>query len=102
MHTQSRTLQRLHGSRGLAIAVSVILLIVVAAVDYLTGRDISFALLYLLPISIATWFVNPRAGILFSTIAGVCGLGIGLLGEPRLAVTFWNAGAMFGVYVAFC
>src|SRR5256885_2748162 len=101
MHTQSKSAQRLHASRGLAMTISLAFLFGIAAIDYITGRETSFTLLYLLPVSIAAWFIGPRAGIVMSVAAAVCGLVIGLAGERLLAVAFWNAGAKFGVYLTF-
>lgn len=37
--------------------------LLVGAVDYITGEELSFSIFYLLPISIAAWFVNRNAGI---------------------------------------
>src|SRR5439155_12311188 len=101
MHTQSKSAHRLHSSRGLALTISLVLLFGIAAIDYVTGRETSFTLLYLLPVSIAAWFIGPRAGLAISVGAAVLGLFVGLIGEQTLAIAFCNAGAKFGVYLTF-
>ena len=49
-------LRRLHVGVGAIVAV-----LVIGAVDYITGAEVSFAPLYLAPIALATWFIGLRA-----------------------------------------
>jgi diguanylate cyclase (GGDEF)-like protein len=44
---------------------------VVGALDYLTGTEVSFSLFYLFPVSIAAWWIGERAGIIFSFMSAV-------------------------------
>ena len=90
-------------SPRLAIVVSALLLAAVAWVDYITGKDASFTILYLIPVSTAAWFAGRRIGLLFCMLAAACELLIELASEqPTLATACWNAGVKFGVYFAFC
>ena len=41
-------------------------IIVIGFLDFITGVELSFSLFYLLPISIVTWFLGKKLGILFS------------------------------------
>lgn len=52
------------------LALSVLLVIALGWLDYVTGFEISFSFFYLIPISLITWYVGIREGILF-TIIGV-------------------------------
>src|SRR5262245_2443826 len=104
MHQISNGVKSLPEARRIrfaAVGISMLLLGVVAFLDYQTGRDVSFTLLYLLPICAAAWFVGRAFGIAVCLIAAICGLVIGAIGEPMLAVTLWNAGMRFGVYLCF-
>lgn len=47
---------------GMVLAASIALVAVIAFADYLTGYEIRLAILYLLPIAIATWMVGAAAG----------------------------------------
>lgn len=57
------------GRRRVFIFATVVLL-ALAWGDYVTGFEISFSFFYLIPISIATWYVGIRSGY-FMTISGV-------------------------------
>ena len=48
--------------RSRLTALGLVLVVLTAMVDYKTGVEISFAIFYLLPISIVTWFAGRRAG----------------------------------------
>src|SRR5438552_3545455 len=88
-------------ARWLAVLISTLLLGAVGLLDYETGREASFTLLYLLPICSAAWFIGRGTGIAFAVAAAACGLFIGTIGQPILAVAMWNAGIRFGVYLTF-
>jgi len=54
--------------------------------DYVTGRDFSFTLMYLAPISVAVWYIGPIAGLVLGFFAAACGLVIGsLIGRQQVA-----------------
>ena len=55
--------------RVVAGAIAAVLLI--GALDYITGAEASIAPLYLLPIAIATWFVSLRVGLLVAGLSAV-------------------------------
>jgi diguanylate cyclase (GGDEF)-like protein len=66
---------------------------VLAALDWLTGNEITFSLFYLIPIVWVTWTVNSSAGLLLSILSTLM-----LLGTERAAghiyshpiIYFWN------------
>ncbi len=84
-----------------ALGIAIFQLAAVIVVDYLTGKDVSFTLLYLLPISTAAWFVGRNAGLVFCGLAAVAGLAMELVEEPLLAKEFWNTGIRLGLYLTF-
>lgn len=59
-----------YGRAGLALAASLALVALVAVADHLTGYDIRLAILYLVPIAIATWLAGGLAGA-FTSLAAV-------------------------------
>ncbi|MCE9646192.1 MAG: GGDEF domain-containing protein [Chloroflexi bacterium] len=63
-------------------------------VDYLTGNELSFSLFYLLPVSLAVWYVNPVLGLLISVLSAVTWLAADLsVGEnfTHPIIYFWNS-----------
>ena len=82
-----------------ALAISIFQLAVVIIMDYLTGKDVSFTLLYLLPISTAVWFVGRNTGLVFCVLSVAASLAMELLEEPVMAKAFWNAGIRLGLYL---
>src|SRR5439155_5240511 len=87
----------------LAGALSAALLGLIGFLDYYTGKQASFTLLYLLPISTAKWFVGRRAGLIFCFAAAAIGLVAALSdSNPSLPAELWNAGIRLGVYLTFC
>ncbi len=58
--------------RGVALAGALALVGLIALADHLTGYDIRLAILYLLPIALATWQVGGVAGGLVSLTSVLC------------------------------
>jgi diguanylate cyclase (GGDEF)-like protein len=76
------------------ITVGLILLGVVALLDYLTGYELSFSLFYLIPIALFSWFVNNRLGVLVSFISAALWLVVDIAAGVRYshpAIYFWNS-----------
>jgi hypothetical protein len=74
---------------------------IVGYLDYVTGRDLSFTLLYLAPISVAVWFVGPAAGLMLCCLAAASNMIVELSDRAPLGVALWNSAVRFGVYVIF-
>jgi len=80
-------------SRPFLILLSILLVGLFAFIDYLMGRQVSFAIGFLLPIAFASWFIGRYAGITVSILAVVARLStISLQGNPYVnyAIPFWN------------
>ncbi|MDI6807710.1 MAG: diguanylate cyclase [Candidatus Eisenbacteria bacterium] len=75
------------------IMCAAVMMPVIGALDYYTGPDVTFSLLYLIPVSITAWFVGRMAGIGISAInAGIwlyVDFAAGRVG-PGLLVYSWN------------
>jgi len=78
---------------------------VVGVLDYLTGPDLSLALLYLMPIGLVTWNLGRRWGAFTVVVATVVGIVSDVLAQPGLGPTqpvpYWNAVVRFAVFLAF-
>jgi hypothetical protein len=71
-------------------------------VDYYTGIEFSFSIFYLLPISITSWYVGNRTGILASTISGIvwflADIGAGHVYSSTL-ILVWNSLMRLGLFL---
>ena len=79
---------------GTLNAVGMVLVYILGGLDYLTGREMSFSIFYLMPISLVTWFVRPGKGYVLCGIATLIGLAVDVADGYEYAHTwilFWNA-----------
>lgn len=84
------------------VALAIVSVFAVGAVDYLTGAEISVALFYLLPIALGAWFVSLRAGLLLSGLSAAVRLqDIWLASHhPSYPLTpYWNGVVELGFFV---
>jgi signal transduction histidine kinase len=91
-----------HQSRISLIAVGLVSILLLGIVDHLTGPEISFSIFYLLPISMAAWFVGRRAGIGLSVAGAATWLVADLLAEQTYShpvIPFWNAAVRLGFFL---
>lgn len=90
------------GWRGLLLGVGGALLVAtIGLLDYITGKNLSFAIFYLIPIAMGAWFGGFAQGILISM---ACALSWQLVeaaeGSTASAlVHLWNGTARFGIFV---
>lgn len=72
----------------------------VGAADFVTGREYTFSLFYLVPILLVTWFAGRKTGIVMSVIAAVIWVTADALGGPNYSnplITYWNAAVRLGI-----
>ncbi len=89
-------------SQPLFTAFGFLLLLLLGFVDYLTGPEISLSILYLLPVSLVTWFTVMRIGILMSIASAVASLvanvRVGhLYSHP--VTPYWNMTVILGFFL---
>jgi hypothetical protein len=80
-------------------AVALFALLLAGLLDEITGKDFSFTLLYLVPISIAVWFVGPSLALVLCFLAAASGMVVELVDKAPFPAALWNAGIRFGVYL---
>ncbi|MGD0485532.1 MAG: GGDEF domain-containing protein [Gemmatimonadales bacterium] len=103
--TVLRAVRELEGRpRPFVVGVGAVLILVIGFFDAATDVRLSFAALYLLPISLVVWFGGRAAGI----AAGVVSVGIWLAAHHALAATTggtlvlaWNTSLRLALYLAF-
>jgi diguanylate cyclase (GGDEF)-like protein len=73
--------------------LAVLLMLMVAAVDYLTGYEVSFSVFYLIPTSLAAWYGSRRIGYGMSLFGALTWIIIEMTsGQPysQQWILFWN------------
>lgn len=83
--------------------ISIVLIFIIASIDYFTGFELSFSVFYLIPIAIITWFGNDRrVGILTAIIASIVWLAVDTLSGQTYSLTlfpFLNASVRLGFFL---
>lgn len=73
-----------------------------AAIDYLTGFEVSFAIFYLFPVALTAWFAGRRAGVITSTASAVTWQAVNHLAGEHFSsplIPLWNAGTRLGFFL---
>jgi len=71
-------------------------------VDYVTGYDLSFSLFYLAPITLASWFVGRKAGVLVSAASAFVWIAADAASGHVVSSPFiyvWNTLIRFGFFL---
>ena len=72
------------------------------ALDYLAGYELSFALFYLIPITLVTWFAGRSLGIFLSLASTITWILVDIAsGHPHSSefVPFWNSTFSLSFYI---
>jgi len=89
-------------SKFVTLALGVVMIAVIGALDLLTGPEIGLSVFYLVPIGFITWTAGRTAGIALSLLsAGVwlaADLGGGLVYSSP-AIPYWNAGVRLALFL---
>lgn len=84
------------------LTIAAILLSVVGALDYVTGRELGFFVFYFLPIAVAAWYCGTRMALLFALAATIVWFTVECFnGFPFSSELFryWNAGVRLVAFV---
>ncbi len=72
------------------------------ALDFALGPDVVFSLFYFLPIALAAWYGEGRAGYFLATVAGACWVGVEVLSGVTYPLPWifpWNTGVRVGTFL---
>lgn len=71
--------------------------------DFMTGSDISFAVFYVIPVTLVSWYVNLPWAIVMSCISATVWFGVNLRLEPSAppstGIFLWNALVRLGFFL---
>lgn len=84
-------------------ALSLLLMLILAAVDHTTGYELSFSIFYLIPVSIGAWYAGRGTGLVLGVLSAATWLLIDLIGGHVYShplIPFWNATVRLGFFVS--
>jgi signal transduction histidine kinase len=91
--------ETLRQSRAASVVVALALTSFVGFFDYITGAEVSVSAFYLIPITIAAWFVGFRFGLLISAACVACWVLTNIANGDDEFVSpflgFWNSAVQF-------
>lgn len=87
-----------------SLGISILLVLSVGAVDYVTGFEINLSILYLIPIAILAWYANLGVAVIFAFISACEGFladfwAGNVYSNPW--IPYWNASVWLGVFTLF-
>jgi diguanylate cyclase (GGDEF)-like protein len=88
--------------RKLILNLSLLAVILISILDFITGTEITFSFIYIAPITLTAWVIGRREGIFLSvTSALTWTLANHLFNRAviGLFVSYWNAGAHLGFFL---
>lgn len=88
--------------RAIVFALTSAILVAVAAVDYLTGYQVSCTVFYLLAIGLAAWYLGGACGVGASVVSAFATSFISFLTGERYSnhfAPFWNAAILLAFYL---
>jgi hypothetical protein len=80
------------------VALTIASLFLMAALDYVTGQELVFSCAYLVPVSMAAWWVNRRWMIVMSVASAITALIVDEFDGydySHHSIEYWNAFACF-------
>ncbi len=89
---------------NILLIIDVVITIFIGYIDYLTGFELRIDVFYLIPISIAVWYISSRAGLFTSLLSILLIFFSDLLSKPVHVVHFidmWNIVMVLFFYVIF-
>ena len=98
----ARALER--RSKRTVTALAITLTILLGYVDIMTGVEIHFLLLYLVPIFLASWFVSREVGVYLALFASLVWFIADSLGGRSYSsewISYWNLLMRTGAFTAF-
>ena len=89
-------------AKAFRVVLSLVFVAIVGVLDYLTGFELNFLAFYLIPVTLAVWFVGRGFGIFISALcAGVSIAGDLKAGAPYSSslVPIWNTGGSLTFFI---
>lgn len=82
--------------------LSYLLIAILAAIDLATGYELSFSIFYIVPVSISSWYVGKRFGILVSIVCAIAWYTADHLSGHQYShptIPYWNSSVRLSFFV---
>ncbi len=89
-------------SKPVLVFLGILLIGLIGFIDYLIGSELSFSVFYVLPISMVTWFIDRRLGLLASAASAMVWLAADIGAGKNYSfplIPFWNSFIRFAFFV---
>lgn len=88
-------------SKSFLAGSAVVLVLFITLVDYFSIRGVTYSLFYLVPISLAAWFVSQEIGMLIACLCAVAWLQVDVAVEEFIYswIPYWNTSVRLGVFL---
>jgi phosphoserine phosphatase RsbU/P len=86
------------------ISFSILFLLCIGLVDWITGFELSISIFYLIPIALCAWFISWRVGLMLALMSTTVWFFSDLIGSPSYShpiISYWNTLVMLGIFVVF-
>jgi len=100
MHNLFNKLDKM--KRTTLIILSILLLLGIGFIDWITGAELSISIIYLIPIAICAWFINRWAGLgisVFSIAIWFFSDFFSSTSYNHPITPYWNAVVMLGIFI---
>jgi signal transduction histidine kinase len=91
-------------SQTFFLSLGFVIVLLVGLADHASGKELNFAIFYLLPISFVTWFASRNSGVLIAFVSAftefVANYFAGRTYSYHL-ITFWNSAVLFGFFALY-
>lgn len=86
----------------LQVAFAIVQILLIGLADYITGYELSFSILYLVPVTFTTWFVGRNMGVLTAIISAFVWFKVDIFAGhlySHFAIPYWNALVRLGFFL---
>ena len=89
------------GSKRVVIVSCFALIFCIGFLDYWIGADIGLSIFYLIPISLATWYVGMRGGLIAACFSALTWLGAKWMTDDTfiMGTSLWNTGIRLTFFI---
>ena len=88
-------------TKSTLLGIGLLLVLPIGVINYLIGVEISFSILYLVPVSLVSWCAGRREGLMISMVSAVAWF-LADLEAGRIyshpIIHYWNMSVMFGFF----
>jgi signal transduction histidine kinase len=86
------------------LSLGFVIVLLVGLADHASGKELNFAIFYLLPISVVTWFASRNPGVLIAFVSALTEFVANYFAGRTYSyhlITFWNSAVLFGFFALY-